>query len=334
MGLLLTLFSIALDILFGLLWGVRILPQLAFLLFHLFAMILLGWGLYQLPLPEDQWRHFRAALVYAYAMTLFIPLFGLAASIPLLVSVWFFKDRVASHIYDEYEEYIYSLAKQEPLLPEQVIAQIRGEAYFDPYIDILYRRGGDMRKPIVIEKLAHDPTPTGVALLRTALADPVVEVQQVAASGLGTIEDRLSEEIQIAISTIEQVGMATDYLHLGRLCRQYAKLGLLDKRMADHYLAQSAEAFQVAIDMNIHLKEAYTEYVDTLLELRLYDRASALIDLAEERGVESIELLFDRIAIDFSTGRVDRIVSRLLGVDLTLFSKEQQEVVRFWMSCQ
>jgi len=323
--------ALLLELLWIFFWAIGWMGPFPFLLAHFATMLLLGFGLSRIKVEGEKGRHLRGAIFYGYLLAAAFPLFGLLTGSLMILGVWRWAGRGA-RLYDEYEEYIYGLSQEIEPLPSAVLEAIRSEAHFDPYIDILETQRGDPRKPMVVEKLSREATPKSVKLLRTALSDPSVEVQQVAAGALGRIEDHLSGQIRLVQESIEQAGLVDDYIRLGSLCRQYANLGLLDQRMSKLYLVEASSAFEAAIEMNTQIEKAWIEYVDTLLDLGEMGRATQLLDLAEERGIESDEFLFDRLYIDFERGQIDRMRERLQGVDLSHFSEEKRRVLQLWLS--
>lgn len=318
------------DVVLAILWFSKEIGGPLFFAGHIAVMLLVGWGILRFPFADVRKRRIRSVVVFAYAVTFFIPILGFMDGLLVVVFVWIVTNRLAVGVYDEYEEYILSRSQLTYLSTQDDFADIEREALFDPYVDILHRPGMDPRKSLLIRRIARGATPAGVALLRRALKDPLVEVQQFAASGLVRVEDAIQEEIQKAQDSVRQLGRARDYAHLGNLYANYAKLGLLDCHMANYYLGEAATAYRASLEIDPNQAVVYPRYVDVLMELGRMDGAKTLLEVAEAHGIESVDLAIARGRIDYYYGDLGRLIDRFKELDLVRCRPEQREVVEFW----
>lgn len=298
---------------------------------HLLLMLLIGWGANRYSYTGARKRRMRSVVLFAYLIALFIPLIGLITGILVVAVVWGVTGRVQVTVYDEYEEYIFSQTEKGRFRSLEDLAQIEQEVLLDPYIDILNRVGADPRKSLLIDKLSHDATPIGVALLRRALGDRYAEVQQFAAAALGRVEDAIQDEIQKGREAVRQWGRASDYAHLGRLYQRYAGLGLLDIHLSRYFLHQAAEALQVSLEIDFNQPAVYDAYVTVLLDLGKVEEAMHILDLAKSRGIATTKLTLQRGRVDYRHRDFDQLVRRFQKIDLSDCTPKEREVVEFWL---
>jgi tetratricopeptide (TPR) repeat protein len=299
---------------------------------HLLTTFLAGWALFRYAYTGARKRRMRATVLFGFLLALFVPLIGLLASAFVVATVWVITWRQHLTVYDEYEEYIFSQTEKERFRDFEGVEQIQQEILLEPYINILERVGSDPRKPLLIDKLSREPTPESVALLRSALKDEAVEVQQFAAAALVRLEDVIQDEIQKGQEAIGQLGRASDYAHLGSLYQRYAGLGLLDTPLARYFLSLAAQAFQVSLEIDFNQPLVYHAYVAVLMELGRVEEAVRILDQAESREVRSTRLLMQRSEVDFRRRDFGRLMRRFQKIDLSECSPNEREVVEFWLA--
>ncbi|HRZ86909.1 MAG TPA: tetratricopeptide repeat protein [bacterium] len=233
---------------------------------------------------------------------------------------------------EEIERYLQEYKERAKHVAEdiEIMRSTRGEIDFDSFVDII-RTGSVRMKAKVIDRLAHNLSRDNIFLLREALADSSHEVRLFAASAFFKSEATMSRKIEAATEAAYDHGGAREFSFLGDLDRDYADSGLLEPKLAAHFLRRAAEAYAISLDMDTNQPTVMGHYIRCLMALGENARGLALLNSALKMWPDDRRLHFLQ-AEGYFRNREWANVSSLFdsALDGEDYGPKAQEVANFW----
>ena len=273
--------------------------------------------------------------VYFYGLFLFafFPGFGWICMLLTLIITGNVRDIVKAGLFDDYEKYISEETEHEQHFENTaaMMRKVRREISFEPYIDIICGNE-DSAKARVIDKLSRIITRDSVMLLKKALADESSDIRIYAAGAMTRIEDTLRNRIRAAQSNTLKQGSPEDYAELADLLCLYARLDLLEERLAEYYLNLGLTAYRHSLAQDPEQTQVIVKCAQCLVELSEYRQAQELLDASAELLPEKAEIVFLKSEIYFRLNKFGEVVKCLQKIRDVHLGEEQKRIVEFWTS--